>query len=110
VLPPLDSLVGSFVVEAFRTSGLRPPRPTVLAFPVEVRTSLLETGRYLTILPRLMLRFPGRHPLIKELPVKFPNPSGPVAIFTLKSRTLPPAAQLFIDGAREVARPLSKRK
>jgi DNA-binding transcriptional LysR family regulator len=110
VLPPLDSLVGSFVVEAFRASGLRLPHPTVLAFPVEVRTSLLETGRYLTILPRSMLRFPGRHPLIKELPVKLPNTSGPVAIFTLKSRTLPPAAQLFIDGAREAAKPLANVK
>jgi DNA-binding transcriptional LysR family regulator len=110
VLPSLDSLVGSFVVQAFRASGLPLPRATVLAFPVEVRTSLLETGRYLTILPRSMLRFPGRHPLIKELPVTLPNASGPVAIFTLKSRALAPAAQLFIDGAREVAKPLSNVK
>jgi DNA-binding transcriptional LysR family regulator len=108
VLPPLDSLVGSFVVEAFRASGLRPPHPAVLAFPVEVRTSLLETGRFLTIVPRSMLRFPGPHPLIKELPVKLPNTSGPITIFTLKGRTLPPAAQLFLEGAREVAMPSSK--
>jgi DNA-binding transcriptional LysR family regulator len=40
VLPPLDSPIGLFVAEAFRASGLRPPRATVLAFPVEVRTSL----------------------------------------------------------------------
>lgn len=110
VLPPLESLVGSFVVEAFHASGLRLPHATVLAFPVEVRTSLLETGRYLTILPRSMLRFPSQHPLIKELPIKLPNTSGPVAIFTLKSRTLPPAVQLFIESAREVARPPTKRR
>jgi hypothetical protein len=70
----------------------------------------LETGRYLTILPRSMLRFPGRHPFIKELPVKLPNTSGPVAVFTLKSRSLPPAAQLFIDSAREIAKPLADAK
>jgi hypothetical protein len=40
----LNSPVGSFVVEAFRASGLRLPHPTILAFPVEVRTSLLETA------------------------------------------------------------------
>jgi DNA-binding transcriptional LysR family regulator len=105
VLPPTDSLVGSYVVEAFRASGLRLPHATVLAFPVEIRTSLLETGRYLTVLPRSMLRFPNRHPLIKELSVKLPNTTGPVAIFTLKNRALPPTAQLLIDFAREVAKP-----
>jgi DNA-binding transcriptional LysR family regulator len=107
VLPPTDSLVGSYVVEAFRAGGLRLPNPTVLAFPVEIRTSLLETGRYLTILPRSMLRFPDRHPLIKELSVKLPNTTGPVALFTLKNRALPRTAQLFIDCAREVAKPLA---
>jgi DNA-binding transcriptional LysR family regulator len=59
VLPSADSLVGSFVVEAFRASGLHLPRATVVAFPVELRNSLLETGRFLTILPRSILRFPA---------------------------------------------------
>jgi hypothetical protein len=32
----------------------------------------------------------------------------PVGIVTLKKRTLSRVAQLFIDGAREVAKPLAK--
>jgi len=34
----------------------------------------------------------------------------PIGIVTLKNRTLSPVAQLFIETAREVAKPLAKRK
>jgi hypothetical protein len=34
----------------------------------------------------------------------------PVGIITLKNRTLSPTAQLFIEHAREVAKPLAMRK
>jgi hypothetical protein len=34
----------------------------------------------------------------------------PNGIVTLKNRTLSPVAQVFIDCAREVAKPLAKRK
>jgi hypothetical protein len=34
---------------------------------------------------------------------------GPVEIVTLKNRTLSPVARLFIDGAREVAKPLTNQ-
>jgi hypothetical protein len=34
----------------------------------------------------------------------------PNGIVTLKNRTLSPVAQLFIDCAREIAKPLARRK
>jgi DNA-binding transcriptional LysR family regulator len=109
-LPPPNSLVGSVAVEAFRASGLDLPRATVVAFAHEMRINLLRMGRYLTILPESVLRFPAKHPFIKELPVKLPITSGPIGILTLKSRTISPVAQLFISCAREVAKPLTRRK
>jgi len=109
-LPPPDSLVGSVVVEAFRASGLDFPRATVVTFPHEVRNSLLATGRYLTVLPNSVLRFPIRHPFIKMLPVELPITSGPIGILSLKNRTLSPAAHLFLDCARAVAKPPVKGK
>src|SRR5262245_15791412 len=109
-LPPADSSVGSVVAEAFRARGLEFPRATVVALAHEIRISLLMTGQYLTILPQSLLRFPAKHPFLKELPVKLPIAGGPMGIHTLKSRTLSPVAQLFIDCAREVAKPLAKRK
>jgi hypothetical protein len=44
------------------------------------------------------------------LPVELPMARRPNGIVTLKNRTLSPVAQLFIDCAREVAKPLAKRK
>jgi hypothetical protein len=44
------------------------------------------------------------------LPVELPTARRPNGIVTLKNRALSPVAKLFIDCAREVAKPLAKRK
>jgi len=109
VLPPPDSAVGSFIGEAFRAEGLEPPRAAVVAYAYEVRVSLLATDRYLTILPQSVLRFPTPQ-LIKMLPVDLSLRRMPIGILTMKGRTLSPAAQLFVDAAQEVAKPLRRDK
>jgi len=108
-LPAPDDAFGSFVVEAFRASGLDFPRATVVAIALEMRTNLLRTGRYLSIIPEFWLQLPDRHPFLKKLPVKLPIASGPIGIVTLKNRKPSPVTQLFIDCAREVAKPLTRR-
>ena len=110
VLPPPDSLIGSVATEAFRASGLEYPRATVFTATAEVRMGLLATGRLLTILATSILRFPTRRRELKILPVELPIASVPNGIFTLKNRTLSPVARLFIEHAREVAKPLAKKK
>jgi DNA-binding transcriptional LysR family regulator len=110
VLPPPESGLGSVAREAFRASGLDYPRVTLFADPSEVLISLAATGCFLTIIPASALRFPTRRPEINELPLKLPIGRVPVGIVTLKDRTLSPVAKLFIDCAREVAKPLAKRK
>jgi len=109
-LPPSQSVIGSVFMEAFRASGLDYPRVTVVTSPRDVRASLLATGRFLTIFPISVLRFPAKHPEIKVLPVELPIARVPIGIVTLKNRTLSPAAQLFIEHARELAKPLARRK
>ena len=109
-LPPPDSLLGSVVVEAFRASGLDYPRATVFTAPADVRVSLLATGRFLTMCATSILRFPAKRVDIKILPVELPIARVPIGIVTLKNRMLSPAAKLFIEAAREVAKPLAKRK
>jgi DNA-binding transcriptional LysR family regulator len=110
VLPPPGSVIGSVVLEAFRTSGLDYPRATVVTDSPHMRFSLLATGRFVTIFPASALRFPTRRPEIKVLPVDLPMGRLPNGIVTLKNRTLSPVAQLFIDCARELTKPLAKRK
>jgi DNA-binding transcriptional LysR family regulator len=109
VLPPPDTVHGSVLADAFRARGLEYPRATVVTLPSEVRVSLLAKGRFLTIFPTSVLRFATEGPELKVLPVDLPIAPIPVGIVTLKNRTLSPAARLFIEHAREVAKPLAKK-
>jgi DNA-binding transcriptional LysR family regulator len=109
VLPPPGSVIASVVMEAFRAGRLGYPRTTVVTESSEVRTSLLATGRFVTIFPASALRFSPRSLEVKVLPVELPMARLPNGIVVPKSRTLSPVAQLFIDCAREVAKP-SKQK
>jgi DNA-binding transcriptional LysR family regulator len=107
-LPPLDSRVGSYLAQAFRACGLEYPRVTVMTSSPETRFGLLAMGRYLTMMPTFALRFPARRPELKVLPLSLPLPAVPVSIVTLKDRALSPAAEHFIETAREVGRPLQR--
>lgn len=109
VLPPPEGVLGPAYLEVFRASGLDYPRTTVFAAPPGVRLNLLATGRFLTVVPISVLRL-SKRPGIKVLPIKLQYASVPVGIITLKNRTLSPVVQLFIDDAREVAKPLARRK
>jgi DNA-binding transcriptional LysR family regulator len=108
VLPPPETMPGAILMDAFRSSGLDYPRVSVVTLPSEVRARLLATGRFLTIFPTSILRFMAERPLLKVLPVELPIAPVPVGIVTLKNRTLSPTAKLFIEHAREVAKPLAK--
>lgn len=110
VLQPPDSVLAPLLMDAFRASGLGLPRPTVLAMPGEVRSRLLESGRFLSIAPVSALKFSGDRLDLKVLPVRLPPARLPVGIVTLRKRTLSPVAQLFIETAREISKPLAKRK
>jgi DNA-binding transcriptional LysR family regulator len=109
-LPPRGGVIASVTMEAFRASRLDYPRTVVVTDSPQVRMNLLADGRFLTILQESALRFPTRLPEIKVLPVKLPMDDMPIGVVTLKSRTVSPVAQLFIENAREVAKPLAKRK
>jgi DNA-binding transcriptional LysR family regulator len=108
-LPPPESVIGAIFVEAFRACGLDYPRVTVVTSSREMRISLVATGRFLAIFPTSVLRFPTKHPELKILPVELPMARVPNGIATLKNRTLSPPARLFIEHARDVAKPLAKR-
>jgi hypothetical protein len=54
------------------------------------------------------LHFSGKDLSLKVLPIKLPAQPRPIGIVTLKNRTLSPVTGLFINCARDVARPLVK--
>jgi DNA-binding transcriptional LysR family regulator len=109
-LPAPNSGYGSLFADAFRHAGLDLPRTNVVTFTVLARIALVANGRFLTIVPESVLRSAFGEPAIKALPIHLPTTRRPVAIVTMKNRTLNPAVQLFIECAREVAGPLAKKK
>jgi DNA-binding transcriptional LysR family regulator len=107
MLAPPEIVDGSPVVAAFRAQRLPIPQATVLGYSLPARNGLLATGRFLTMVPGSVLRLGAERMLLKPLPVDLPPWRLPVAIVTLKNRTLSPVAQLFLDRVREAARPLA---
>jgi DNA-binding transcriptional LysR family regulator len=73
-----------------------------------MRDRLLATGRYLSVVPDSVLHFAGDRLSFRPLPVKLPISPRPVAVVTLRNRTLSPVAQLFIDGARKLTKGLGR--
>jgi DNA-binding transcriptional LysR family regulator len=110
-LPPLDSLHGMRLVQAFRAAGVDlpgdMPRATVFTFSDQLRNTLVATAGYLTAYPGIVMRPPVRHPCLRALPIALPATRRPIAIVTLTNRTLSPIAQVFIETARAVARELA---
>jgi DNA-binding transcriptional LysR family regulator len=107
-LPPPESTTGSVALAAFRANSLDYPRTTVIAEPVDVRITMLATGRFVTIFPESVFKFSARRPELKILAVKQRLSRLPVGIITLRNRTISPLAQEFIESSREVAKQLMK--
>jgi DNA-binding transcriptional LysR family regulator len=107
-LPPLESYPWTLIADAFRTAGLALPRRIVTARSVPLAISLVETGPFFTMLPRTIVHFHKRASSLKIWPADLPIQRYPVGIVTLKGRTLSPVTQVFIECAREIARPFAK--
>lgn len=103
-LMPEEAVVGSFLAEKFRALGHSYPVSGVKCTSLQMHVSLLQTGRYLSVLPASFLRFSPARTTMKILPVKLDAQPPPVAIAMLKNRTASPVAKLFIDTLRSTAR------
>jgi DNA-binding transcriptional LysR family regulator len=103
VLAQPGSLARSLHEEVFRNSGLEPPSATVLTVSLQLYMRLIETGRWLGLVPASVMRFGGKRMQLKILPVKVLSPPAPVGFITVKDRTLTPLAQRFIECTRKVA-------
>jgi DNA-binding transcriptional LysR family regulator len=104
ILYPPNQVVSLLIEQAFRAQGLTPPQASVVSFSLQLRDMLLTTGEYLTVIPPSMVRvFNAKRLSVKALPIDLGIQTRPVALFTLKNRSLNPAAQLFMDCIRGAA-------
>jgi DNA-binding transcriptional LysR family regulator len=104
---PDDSLFLSAIAEAFRTRGFAMPRRTVSTNSIQLYYAMAATGRVLALASAARLRLIGKRMGVRSLPVDFLILAYPIGIATLKNRSVPPVAQLFIDCARQVVKPFS---
>jgi DNA-binding transcriptional LysR family regulator len=103
VLAQPGSLARSLHDQTFRNSGFEPPSASVLTVSLQLYMRLIETGRWLGLVPASVMRFGGGRMHLKVLPVKTISPPAPVGFITVKDRTLTPLAERFIECVRKVA-------
>jgi DNA-binding transcriptional LysR family regulator len=87
VLPPLPVLLRT-VHGAFDAAGLQRPQPDVMTLSIHVHNSLLATGKFVTAVPSSTFGWGADYLPFKVLPIEMPTTFGPVAIVTLRGRTL----------------------
>jgi DNA-binding transcriptional LysR family regulator len=104
ILTPSNSWNHKILSEAFRARGLAMPRACLTTFSLHLRANLLAMDRFITSFPSSVLRFNAERFLLKALPVDLPVRPWPIALVTLKNRTLNPVVQIFIDHVRAFTR------
>ncbi len=102
VLASPGSLARSLHDEFFRRNGLEPPPATVVTVSLHLYMRLIETGRWLGLVPASVMRFGGRSMRLKTLPIKNAPLPAPIGFVTIKDRTLTPLAERFIECTRQV--------
>jgi DNA-binding transcriptional LysR family regulator len=107
ILTPPNSWNAVVLNDAFAKQGLPHPKPALVTFSVHLRASLLTTGPFLTTLPGSVLRVNSSRLSVGILPIELSAKPWPVAVVTLKNRTLSPVVQLFIDELRAYTASLS---
>jgi DNA-binding transcriptional LysR family regulator len=108
-LPPPDSVAGARCIAAFRAHGLDVPRRVTTTMSVHLQVGLVATQRFLTMFPGSLMHFGAERLSMRGLPIKLEVHTLPIGIVTLKGRTISPAADLFVQAARDMASSLRKQ-
>ncbi len=106
ILQPPYSWNHARLTEAFHRQGLDMPKTNLVTLSMSLIVHFLSNGPFVTAFPRSVVL----HNSLKELPVDFPTRPWPVALVTLKNRTLSPVVERFIECAREVAKSIAVRR
>jgi DNA-binding transcriptional LysR family regulator len=108
LLGPPGSWTRAFVDEAFRAKGLAAPKTKVASYSAALLLALAPTGKYIYVTSGFTLRLLGNRLGIKALPIDLPVWPWPVAIVTLKNRTLSPVVERFVEHIREFTEPMRR--
>jgi DNA-binding transcriptional LysR family regulator len=109
VMPPYDTVQGRQNAAAFRASGVEPPHQAVATLSLNLRNTLLATGRYLTILPSFTLALAGKQSALRAVPLALPETRRAIGIVRLEGRALSPLGELFVERMRAATKGLAAR-
>jgi DNA-binding transcriptional LysR family regulator len=104
ILAPPDTTNYRVITEAFRERGLGAPRIALKTLSTHLRANLVASGEFIAPFPNSVLAFYADRFSLKALRVALPNRPWPVAILTLKNRTLNPVVELFLTHLRNFVR------
>jgi DNA-binding transcriptional LysR family regulator len=107
-LPFADTTIGLYITEAFQVNRIEQPVSSVRSNSYNIHGAMVATGQFLSMVPGSVLRFSAHRSMYRVLPVKLPNKPSPIAVTTVKNRTISPVAELFVQTARDVTAPLRK--
>jgi DNA-binding transcriptional LysR family regulator len=107
ILSPVEVTRESPFTEALSNLGALPSN-LILSTSLNLRVGLLPTGRFVTLMPYSVLRFGSLRKLVSPLPFELPAWRLPVAIFSLRHRTLSPAALMFAEEMRALGRQMAR--
>jgi DNA-binding transcriptional LysR family regulator len=99
-----ESIFTSLLAEAFHLKNLIPPKLSVRTFSAYQRLKLLATSHFVSAESSSLLRFNMDLFSLKVLSVDLSVRTWPIAIVTLKNRTISSAVRSFMDCVREAAR------
>jgi DNA-binding transcriptional LysR family regulator len=110
ILTPPGAAIYNHMMQVFRARGLKPPFVAFGTQSFGFRGDLLESGDHIAPIPRSIFNeYAKRFPL-KLLLVDLPVRPWPIALVTLKNRTLSPVVERFIDCTRSTAKSLARKK
>ncbi|MFZ3353504.1 MAG: LysR family transcriptional regulator [Xanthobacteraceae bacterium] len=109
ILPGPQSWAHWVISDACHRSGLTLPRIGVQSLSGHLQANLLAGGDYVSAVSRSVFDFYRARFGLIALPVALPAPLWPVAVVTLKNRTLSPVAERFIGCVREFGRKFGAR-
>jgi DNA-binding transcriptional LysR family regulator len=110
ITPYAGAISEKALLEAFRARGLPPPRVIVKTVSGQLRNFLSLRGPYVAVVAASFLRINAGTVGLKKLPLRLPMPPLPVAMITLRHRTLSRTVELFLDCVRNVARSIGPRR
>lgn len=108
-ISPAGSVSRSFIEAVFASKGLPLPQIKVASYSVPLQYALCAAGKFISATSGLTLHFNGKQQGVKALPIDFPIWPWPVAVVTLKNRTVSPIVNMFVEHVRAFFAQLAQR-